>query len=135
MRIRRLVESSRPVIEKLVNLVLTADSDSRTGLLFRAWIALSILALWFFFWWSIGMWPSKTFGEGFARVEQVSSIQVLLLEQNLLELRTRHCQALQAGSQSAQFFLNTLREKEREYHELTGQMYPRPDCSDVLIPT
>ena len=121
------------MLEKLLSLVLTAEGDSRTGLLFRAWIALSIAALWLFFWWSIGMWPSRTFGEGFARVEQVSSIQALLLEQNLLDLRTRHCRALQANSPSANFFFNTLREKEREYHEVTGQTYPRPQCSEVLI--
>lgn len=76
------------------------------------------------------MWPTETFGAGFAKVEQVKALYIDNLERDLIDVRIRHCTAVNAQSQL--FFFARLQEKERAYFNVTGLAYVRPACSEVV---
>lgn len=94
------------------------------------WIGLSTLALWVFFWWSIGMMPSTAFGDGFAKQEDVIQIRISMLEERLLDLRIHQCNAA-TDSESRYFFFEQLQRRTREYYTLTGTNWTVPSCEEV----
>jgi hypothetical protein len=97
---------------------------------YHAAILLSATCSWVFSFWALGLFVTPAFGDGFARAEQVDSMYVLLLEEQLMDTRIRQCQA---GTGSAKtFFLSRLQEKERDYYESTKRAYQRPTCQEVL---
>lgn len=90
----------------------------------------SVLCFWLFIFWSLGLVPA--FGAGFARAEDVQSIQATLLENQIMEARIRYCSAPN-GTQSKQFFHLTVNQKVNEYRELTGYAYPLPQCEELVV--
>lgn len=90
----------------------------------------SVLVFWLFAAWSLGMVPA--FGQGFARAEDVRSVQATLLENAIIEARIRYCSAPN-GTQSKQFFLRAVNEKLVEYKSLTGAPYPLPLCEELVV--
>lgn len=93
------------------------------------WVGASVLMLWLFVWWAIGMAPGTAFGNGFARQEAVTQIHITLLENELMDTRIRHCSANKPAAR--QFFYEQLQKKQRVYYDLTGQRYELPQCEDL----
>lgn len=90
----------------------------------------SMIVFWLFAAWSLGM--LSAFGAGFARAEDVKSVQSTLLEQGIIEARTRYCQAPN-GTPMKNYFLKAVNDKLVEYKELTGLQYPLPQCEELVL--
>jgi hypothetical protein len=66
----------------------------------------------------------------FARDSDVSSIRVELLQDRLLELRIRQCDAVKAF-QPADFFAKQITEQAGKYQELTNAQPNLPTCQEL----
>ncbi len=89
----------------------------------------SVVLFWGFAAWSLGFMPAL--GAGFASAESVTSIQISLVEDAIIERRIRYCEA-PAGSAVKRFFLKVVNEKVIQYMELTGLVnYNLPACEEV----
>jgi hypothetical protein len=118
------------MIKWIYNMLIAADSDPQARLFYHSALFISAVSSWVFAFWALGWFVTPAFGTGFARAEQVNSIYVSLLEEQLIDARIRLCQSTSASSK--QFFLTRLSEKEREYEERTKHSYRRPTCAEVL---
>lgn len=89
----------------------------------------SVVLFWIFGAWALGFAP--VFGSGFARAEDVSVIQVYLLEDAIIEARIRYCTAPN-GTPVKRFFLKTVNQKVSEYRVLTNINYALPLCIELV---
>lgn len=90
----------------------------------------SVFVFWLFALWSLGF--VSVFGSGFARAEDVQSVQATLLENAIIEARIRYCTA-PAGHPTKQFFLKAVNEKLGEYKAVTDLNYPLPLCEELVV--
>lgn len=90
----------------------------------------SVFTFWFFMAWSLGFVPAL--GAGFARAEDVHSVQAHLLENAIIEARIRYCTAPN-GTPSKVFYLKSVNEKTAEYRDLTEISYPLPTCEELVV--
>jgi hypothetical protein len=118
------------MIKWFYNMLIAADSDPQARLFYHSALFVSAVSSWVFALWALGWFVTPAFGTGFARAEQVDSIYVSLLEEQLVDARIRQCQSTSASAK--QFFLTRLQEKEREYETRTKRGYTRPACTEVL---
>lgn len=66
----------------------------------------------------------------FAKNDEVTSIRVELLQQRLLDLRIRQCQAIKDG-QPAAFWAGQIQEQATKYYELTNRSPQLPGCGEL----
>ena len=97
-----------------------------------AFTTISVSLFWIFAAWSLGFVPA--FGAGFASAESVTSIQVSLVEDAIIERRIRYCEA-PPGSAVKKFFLKIVNEKVIDYLKLTGTSYTLPNCKELIVGT
>jgi hypothetical protein len=109
----------------------TFVDPEKIGPAWYAWVGGSILSLWFIFWWSIGMFPTPAFGEGFARAEQVDRLEARYIENEVIDAVERRCTA--QTPQSRRYFSERITEKLDDYRKLTGTKIVLPTCRDLGI--
>lgn len=95
-----------------------------------AFTTLSVGMFWLFAAWSLGLAPAL--GAGFASAESVTSIQISLVEDAIIERRIRYCEA-PSGSAVKKFFLKIVNEKVIAYLQLTGTSYALPNCKELIV--
>lgn len=96
-----------------------------------AFTTSSVVILWVFVAWSLGGVP--VLGAGFASADDVTSIQISLVEDAIIERRIRYCEA-PAGSAVKRFFLKVVNQKVIQYMELTGLVnYNLPTCEELTV--
>lgn len=106
-------------------LELMANSTYRVAI-----TTTSMVFFWIFIAWSLGLTPA--FGSGFARAEDVKSVQASLLENAIIEARIRYCTAPN-GHPTKSFFLKAVNAKLVEYKDLTDSDYPLPLCEELVV--
>lgn len=90
----------------------------------------SVLVFWLFALWSLGL--ITALGAGFARAEDVQSVQATLLENAIIEARIRYCTSPR-GHPTKAFFLKAVNAKLSEYKDLTDHEYPLPLCEELVV--
>jgi len=124
------------------NFVLLKDEKFRP--VWLLWAGSSIVFMWIFFWWAIGLWPTDAMGAGFAKsvdlaelaqtVEtRLNSVESRAVAGELLESRTAQCSS--DSQQVRQFHAERIQRLMREYRELTDGPYRLPDCSELVAPS
>ncbi len=109
----------------LTFLTAVLNSPSRV-----AFTTVSVSLFWILIAWSLGFVPAL--GAGFASAESVTSIQVSLVEDAIIERRIRYCEAPD-GSTVKKFFLKIVNEKVIAYFKLTGTSYALPNCKELIV--
>ena len=91
---------------------------------------VSVVIFWVFVLWALGAIPAL--GAGFARAEDVKSIQAQLLEEAIIEARIRYCTAPN-GHPTKRFFLTAVNDKLAAYKLLTDREYSLPLCEELVV--
>lgn len=90
----------------------------------------SVVFFWAFIWWSLGFAPA--FGSGFARADDLQSVQATLLENAIIEARKQYCLAPN-GTEAKIFYLKTVNRRVTDYRNLTDSNYPLPRCEELVF--
>lgn len=101
--------------------------------LWFVWAGGSILSLWMFFWWSLGLFPTTAFGSGFSRAEDTKFNTQMLLESRLLTTKQKQC--LASDAESKVYWANELIRLMNLYRDKLGVDYYEPPCAAVVIVT
>lgn len=65
-------------------------------------------------------------------INEVRGNRVEQIENELLNLRLKHCAAIKAGSEEAKIlYWSKISERMTSYQQLTGRVYQLPQCSDL----
>ena len=96
------------------------------------WVAGSIVCFWLFFWWTVGVFSTTVFGAGFARAEDVKSIEIRLVENSIIEYKASQCSG--RTNQVRQFYAELMQQRMRSYEKLASHSFQLPDCSDLVEP-
>jgi hypothetical protein len=83
------------------------------------WVCVGLLAL-------MGTYGLRTF----AKDSELKQVRVELLQQRLLDLRIRQCDAIRA-QQSAQFFARQITEQSGKYRDLVHAPPDLPTCTEL----
>ena len=92
-------------------------------------VGMSTMLVAVFIVWSLGFAP--VLGAGFARADDVASIQASLLETAIIDVRIRYCSAPD-GSDAKRYFFKSTQEKIRAYETKTQTTFPLPPCKDLV---
>lgn len=122
---------------EFVDFVFMIEDNSTTGT--RRWrivVSLIIVALGFHVVWACNFIPGL---DGFARAgavdryrDEVTTMHVEILEQALLETRTRQCTAIASDNAEARYYsTQKLQELYGLYRQLAEKDYRVPDCKEV----
>ena len=99
--------------------------------LWFVWVGGSVLLFWIIFWWSVGMFPTNAFGNGFARTEDSKLNTQLILEMRLFEMKKQQCTA--NDNTSIQYFTLEINRLMDLYESKIGRRYNEPPCSAVTV--
>ena len=106
---------------------------NRAIAMWRQWMGYSQIALWLFFWWTLGLGSAlgvQVLGNGFARAESVSRVEKRQLEQIIQADHDRYCKA-KPGTEAKHIYWENLQAHQEEYEAITGKEYKLPPCSEI----